>query len=57
MYYEAIEYEKERTAGIISPFGFSTKTVAAAVDTVCSIEVLWLSEIIKDHNMNVLGSI
>lgn len=38
VYYEAIDYEKERTAGILSPFGFSAKTVAAAVDTVCSIE-------------------
>ncbi|KAK4375043.1 hypothetical protein RND71_005720 [Anisodus tanguticus] len=38
VYYEAIEYEKERNAGFVSPFGYSAKTVAAAVDTVCSIE-------------------
>ncbi|XP_060216607.1 uncharacterized protein LOC132644073 isoform X2 [Lycium barbarum] len=38
VYYEAIEYEKKRNAGFISPFGYSAKTVAAAIDTVCSIE-------------------
>ncbi|XP_059310484.1 uncharacterized protein LOC132061841 isoform X2 [Lycium ferocissimum] len=38
VYYEAIEYEKKQNAGFISPFGYSAKTVAAAIDTVCSIE-------------------
>ncbi|XP_019264780.1 PREDICTED: uncharacterized protein LOC109242374 isoform X2 [Nicotiana attenuata] len=38
VYYEAIEYEKERNAGIISHFGCSAKMVAAAADTVCSME-------------------
>lgn len=56
VYYEAIEYDKERNAGIISHFGCSAKMVAAAADTVCSMEVFWVSEIVLDHNMNVLGS-
>ncbi|CAN4084857.1 unnamed protein product [Withania somnifera] len=38
VFYEAIEYEKEQNGGIILPFGYSAKTVAAAVDTVCSME-------------------
>nr|XP_009787874.1 PREDICTED: uncharacterized protein LOC104235751 isoform X2 [Nicotiana sylvestris] len=38
VYYEAIEYDKERNAGIISHFGCSAKMVAAAADTVCSME-------------------
>lgn len=37
---EAIKYEKERNAGLLSPFGCSTVSVAAAVDAVCSMEVL-----------------
>lgn len=39
VYYEAFEYEKERNAGSILPFGYLAKTVAAAFNTVCSIEV------------------
>lgn len=39
VYYEAIEYEKERNAGFISPFGYSAATVSAATDAVCSMEV------------------
>ncbi|KAK2975852.1 hypothetical protein RJ640_022869, partial [Escallonia rubra] len=39
VFYEAIKYEKERNAGFISPFGYSAATVAAAADTVCSMEV------------------
>lgn len=39
VYYEAIKYEKERNAGFLSPFGYSAVSVAAAVDTVCSMEV------------------
>uniref|UniRef100_A0A1J3JTQ8 Pheophytinase, chloroplastic n=1 Tax=Noccaea caerulescens TaxID=107243 RepID=A0A1J3JTQ8_NOCCA len=41
VYYEAIEYEKERNAGFISPFGYSAATVSAATDAVCSME--WYS--------------
>lgn len=43
VYYEAIKYEKERNAGFLSPFGYSVSTVAAAVDAVCSMEVLFES--------------
>lgn len=39
VHYEAIEYEKERNAGFISPFGYSASTVSAATDAVCSMEV------------------
>ena len=39
VHYEAIEYEKERNAGFISPFGYSASTVTAATDAVCSMEV------------------
>jgi hypothetical protein len=38
--YEALKYEKERNGGRLSPFGFSTFTVAAAVGDVKSIEVV-----------------
>ncbi|RIA04368.1 hypothetical protein BRARA_K01402 [Brassica rapa] len=41
VHYEAIEYEKERNAGFISPFGYSASTVTAATDAVCSME--WYS--------------
>ncbi|CAH2077995.1 unnamed protein product [Thlaspi arvense] len=41
VHYEAIEYEKERNAGFISPFGYSAATVSAATDAVCSME--WYS--------------
>lgn len=41
VYYEAIKYEKERNAGFLSPFGYSAPTVAAAVYTVCSMEVVF----------------
>jgi len=40
VYYEAIKYEQERNAGFLSPFGYSAATIAAAVDAVCSKEVL-----------------
>lgn len=42
MHYEAIVYEKERNAGFLSPFGYSAATIAAAIDAVCSMEVLIL---------------
>ncbi|KAJ6849334.1 uncharacterized protein M6B38_270095 [Iris pallida] len=38
IHYEAIKYEKERNAGFVSPFGYSAASVAAAVETVCSME-------------------
>ncbi|KAF8379290.1 hypothetical protein HHK36_028723 [Tetracentron sinense] len=41
IYYEAIKYERERNAGFLSPFGYSAATVAAAADTVCSMEWYW----------------
>ncbi|KAK9724490.1 hypothetical protein RND81_05G076500 [Saponaria officinalis] len=41
IHYEAIKYEKERNGGFLSPFGYSAATVAAAIDTVCSVE--WYS--------------
>ncbi|KAL1201177.1 Pheophytinase [Cardamine amara subsp. amara] len=41
VHYEAIEYEKERNAGFVSPFGYSAATVSAATDAVCSME--WYS--------------
>ncbi|KAL2920496.1 Cryptochrome DASH chloroplastic/mitochondrial [Bienertia sinuspersici] len=37
-YYEAIRYEKERNAGFLSPLGYSTTTVDAAINAICSIE-------------------
>ncbi|XWS61020.1 hypothetical protein CRYUN_Cryun07bG0089900 [Craigia yunnanensis] len=42
VHYEAIRYEKERNAGFLSPFGYSSATVAAAADAVCSMEWFWL---------------
>lgn len=40
VHYEAIKYEKERNAGFLSPFGYSAATIAAAVEAVCSKEVI-----------------
>ncbi|KAF9668248.1 hypothetical protein SADUNF_Sadunf15G0109300 [Salix dunnii] len=42
VYHESIKYEKERNAGFLSPFGYSTATVSASVDAVCSMEWYWL---------------
>ncbi|CAL9226785.1 unnamed protein product [Arabidopsis halleri] len=42
VHYEAIEYEKERNAGFISPFGYSAATVSAATDAVRSMEWYYL---------------
>ncbi|GAB4825982.1 hypothetical protein Ancab_008851 [Ancistrocladus abbreviatus] len=42
VYHEAIKYEKERNAGFISPFSYSTVTVAAAIETVRSMEWYFL---------------
>ncbi|KAJ6374768.1 hypothetical protein OIU78_030284 [Salix suchowensis] len=42
VYHESIKYEKERNAGFLSPFGYSTATVSASADTVCSMEWYWL---------------
>lgn len=39
-YNDTIQYEKDRNAGFLSPFGYSTPTVKAAVDAICSMEVL-----------------
>ncbi|CAA3024300.1 Hypothetical predicted protein [Olea europaea subsp. europaea] len=38
VYYEAIKYEKDRNGRFLSPFGYSTTTAAAAIDTVSSVE-------------------
>ncbi|KAL3645222.1 hypothetical protein CASFOL_010402 [Castilleja foliolosa] len=42
VYFEAIKYEKERNGGFLSPFGYSTATVAATINTVFSMEWYWL---------------
>ncbi|KAL0304149.1 UNVERIFIED_CONTAM: Pheophytinase, chloroplastic [Sesamum radiatum] len=42
VYDEAIKYEKERNGGFLSPFGYSTTTVAAAINAVSSMEWYWL---------------
>ncbi|XP_062198763.1 uncharacterized protein LOC133901398 isoform X2 [Phragmites australis] len=42
VYHEAIQYEKDRNAGFLSPFGYSTPTVTAAVDAIYSMEWYWL---------------
>lgn len=42
VYYEALKYEKERNAGFLSPFGYSTAAIAAAADAVISMEWYWL---------------
>ncbi|KAK3129616.1 hypothetical protein QOZ80_6BG0482390 [Eleusine coracana subsp. coracana] len=41
VYHEAIQYEKDRNAGFLSPFGYSTPTVTAAVNAICSMEWYW----------------
>ncbi|XAR66151.1 (6-4)DNA photolyase [Bertholletia excelsa] len=41
-YHEAIKYEKERNGGFLSPFGYSTATIAAVADSICSMEWYWL---------------
>ncbi|CAI9771843.1 unnamed protein product [Fraxinus pennsylvanica] len=38
VYYEAIKYETDRNGGFLSPFGYSTTTASAAIDTVSSME-------------------
>ncbi|KAK3009811.1 hypothetical protein RJ639_013936, partial [Escallonia herrerae] len=55
VFYEAIKYEKERNAGFLSPFGYSAATVAAAADTVCSMEV-WYRLMSSRSQMSDEGS-
>ncbi|XP_051138148.1 uncharacterized protein LOC127256275 [Andrographis paniculata] len=50
VYFEAIKYEKERNAGFMSPFGYSTTTVAAAINTVSSMEWYWLLSLKSQRN-------
>ncbi|OVA14546.1 DNA photolyase [Macleaya cordata] len=50
VYYEAIKYERERNAGFLSPFGYSAATIAAAADTVCSMEWYWLMALKSQRN-------
>ncbi|KAL4574876.1 hypothetical protein LXL04_021716 [Taraxacum kok-saghyz] len=48
IYYEALKYEKDRNGGFLSPFGYSTATIAAAVAHVLSTEVgivFWHQEV------------
>ena len=40
VYQETIQYERDRNAGFVSPFGYSTPTVTSAVDAICSLEVI-----------------
>jgi hypothetical protein len=40
VYHETIQYERDRNAGFLSPFGYSTPTVTSGVDAICSLEVL-----------------
>ncbi|KAM0873780.1 hypothetical protein ACQ4PT_037850 [Festuca glaucescens] len=42
VYHETIQYERDRNAGFLSPFGYSTPTVTSAVDAICSLEWSWL---------------
>ncbi|CAA0809566.1 Unknown protein [Striga hermonthica] len=42
VYFEAVKYEKERNGGFLSPFGYSTATAAATINTVTSMEWYWL---------------
>uniref|UniRef100_A0ACD5Y729 Uncharacterized protein n=1 Tax=Avena sativa TaxID=4498 RepID=A0ACD5Y729_AVESA len=42
VYQETIQYERDRNAGFLSPFGYSTPTVTSAVDAICSLEWSWL---------------
>lgn len=41
VYFEALKYKKERDSGFLSPFGYSSATIASTVDSVCSMEVLY----------------
>ncbi|CAN6167774.1 unnamed protein product [Urochloa humidicola] len=41
-YTDTIQYEKDRNAGFLSPFGYSTPTVKAAVDAISLMEWYWL---------------
>ncbi|KAM6582164.1 hypothetical protein CsatB_009166 [Cannabis sativa] len=57
VHYEAIKYEKERNAGFLSPFGYSTVSATAAINAVCSMEWYWLmsirSQISDDRNYRI----
>ncbi|KAL8552576.1 hypothetical protein ACS0TY_001314 [Phlomoides rotata] len=50
VYFETIKYEKERNGGFLSPFGYSTTTVAAAINGVSSIEWYWLLALKTQRN-------
>ncbi|KAG0491955.1 hypothetical protein HPP92_005353 [Vanilla planifolia] len=54
IHYEAIKYEKERNAGFLSPFGYSSPTVAAAVEAVCSTE--WYQLLALKSHVNNEGT-
>ncbi|PKI54488.1 hypothetical protein CRG98_025002 [Punica granatum] len=57
VYSEAINYEKERNAGFISPFGYSSATVAAAVNSVSSMEWYWIMALRSQRNNKGMYSI
>ncbi|CAN8325888.1 unnamed protein product [Cochlearia groenlandica] len=52
IHYEAIEYEKERNAGFISPFGYLATTMSAATDVVCSME--WYSLVALNREIHFI---
>ncbi|KAL1368798.1 hypothetical protein AAHE18_02G147600 [Arachis hypogaea] len=56
VHYEAINYERERNAGFISPFGYSATTIAGAVDAVFSKEWYWLMALRNQTNNDGIHS-
>ncbi|XP_068315909.1 uncharacterized protein [Pyrus communis] len=38
VYFETLKYKKEQDSGFLSPFGYLSATIAATVDSVCSME-------------------
>ncbi|CAM0952619.1 unnamed protein product [Alopecurus aequalis] len=53
VYQETIQYERDRNAGFLSPFGYSTPTVTSAVDAICSLE--WSSLLALKSQLSVEG--
>ncbi|CAN0902562.1 Cryptochrome DASH, chloroplastic/mitochondrial [Linum grandiflorum] len=56
VYTEAIRYDRERNGGFQSPFGYSTATIAAAVNAVSSMEWYWLMALKRQLNEEGLNS-
>jgi hypothetical protein len=57
VHYEAIVYEKERNAGFLSPFGYSAAPIAAAINAVCSMEVIILQFTVSVIHIVFFGDI